>query len=444
MIIDVLKFGGTSVADATALRAVLGILSQRVLEGNKLLVVLSATAGTTNALLAVAGAAAQQDGQSVANSLSELRQRHLAIVDALIDDASLRAQASQRVASLVDSLEEYCHGITLLAECTPQSYDEVVSFGERISTSIVTYACLAMGIEAQWLDARHVVATDATYQAAVVNMNVTESRCNLIAGLFANAHVIVTQGFIGGAPDGTTTTLGRGGSDYSAAILGAGCGARIIDIYTDVSGVLTADPRIEPNATPIGSLDVSMMRELALYGAKVLHPDTIVPAIHRQIPVRVVNTFRPQATGTVITERGTDKSVVAVTGIQHCMRIEVAAADAQEANLALHRRGCLILQHTSTLLRDAFVVQRTPLVSALDIESLVANISTSTSECSLVVACSNTALSHDAISRALAGVTALPVIDALWFPHGRSLALCVRAEAYADAVRGLHHVFAAA
>ncbi len=438
MTIDVLKFGGTSVADAAALRSVLDIVSARSTNGARLLVVLSATAGTTNALLELAAAAAQQSTSVVVQSLQQLRERHLQIVSDLIPDSAQRTQAHAAVSELCDNLDEYCHGLSLLGECSPQSFDEVVAYGERLSTTIVAQAARSFGISAAWLDVRHVMRTDATYQQAAVDMDATERQWAHRATLFTNVDVVVTQGFIGAAPNGTTTTLGRGGSDYSAAILGAVCGARIIDIFTDVSGVLSADPRLVPSARPIATIDVAMMRELALYGAKVLHPDTILPATSRNIPVRVVNTFEPSAQGTLITAGGTDVNVVAVTGVRQCVRLAVAPADAPTVRNALARRHLTVLLHCSTLTSESFVVQRPNDVTILDIESAVADASTVVHECSMVVACSNVALHHATAGRALAELPDVPVSDVTWFPHGKSVALCVPPSAYSDVVLRLH------
>lgn len=438
MTIDVLKFGGTSVADAAALRAVLSIIRTRSTGDATLLVVLSATSGTTNTLLSLARMAAQRDESTVTATLRVMRQRHADIIDTLIDDYTHRIDAHHAVDSLFNALTEYCRGLSLLGECTPQSLDEVVSFGERISSSILAAACDGIGMRTRWLDARQVIRTDARFQAASVDMTATQSCWDAVWPTINDANVIITQGFIGSAVDGTTTTLGRGGSDYSAALFGAISNARIIDIYTDVSGVLSADPRIVSDAKPIAHIDVDSMRELALYGAKVLHPDTIIPAVLRNIPVRVANTFEPASSGTIITARGIDTPIVAITGIEHCLRIVVPRQNADACAHALERGRAYVLARTSTLTSDAIVVQITEQVNSLTIESLVAGIATTATACSLVVACSNTALTGNATQRVGAALSSGTTYDISWFPHGRSMFLCVPPELYHTTVQRVH------
>jgi aspartate kinase len=438
MTIAVLKFGGTSVADAAALRAVQSILRARAERNETMIVVLSATSGTTNTLLSLARMAAQQDESTVAATVREMRQRHADIIDGLIDDHTHRSNAHQAVDSLLNSLAEYCHGLSLLGECTPQSLDEVVAYGERISSSILAAACDSIGMRTRWLDARQVIRTDARYLAASVDMAATQSCWDAIWPTINDGNVIITQGFIGSALDGTTTTLGRGGSDYSAALFGAISNARIIDIYTDVSGVLSADPRIVSDAKPIAHIDVDSMRELALYGAKVLHPDTIIPAVLRNIPVRVANTFEPSAPGTIITAGGTGNPIVAITGIENCLRIVVPRQHADACAHALERGRAYVLARTSTLTTDAFVVQITEHVNSLTIESLVAGLATTATLCSIVVACSNTALTGHSTQRVGAALSSVTTHDISWFPHGRSMFLCVPPELYHTTVRRVH------
>jgi aspartate kinase len=251
----------------------------------------------------------------------------------LIEDAALLTDAVADVDALCDDLEAYCSGLAVLGECTAESLDMVASFGERLSTTIFTYACKEAHASASFLDVRSVMRTDASFMGARVDTDAVRACCDaVIAPLFNTTSVIVTQGFIGATSDGRTTTLGRGGSDYTAAILGAACAATEICIWTDVSGVYTADPRIVATARPMPAMSFREVRELATYGAKVLHPETIAPAIDANIPVRVVNTFHAADPGTLITaDQPTDADVHAVSMMPRCIALasegEVSLSD---------------------------------------------------------------------------------------------------------------------
>jgi aspartate kinase len=325
---DVLKFGGTSVANADALRRVMDIVSERHNHGSSVVAVLSATSGTTDALLSLARAAGERRMDDVERSINALRERHHAIIDDLIDGGAGRLSTRERISTILDSLTSYCKGMSYLSECTPQSLDEVASHGERLSTTIVAGALQDRGLDAVWFDVRSIVRTSADFTEATVQFadvaNLVQT--HLLPTLQLH-DIVITQGFIGSTADGRTTTLGRGGSDYSAAIIGAACMARTIDIYTDVSGIYTTDPRLVPEARPVPAMSFREVRELALYGAKVLHPDTIEPAIEKSIPVRVLNTFQPNAPGTVITaEQPDDAAVHAITLLKQCIAIRTSSA----------------------------------------------------------------------------------------------------------------------
>jgi aspartate kinase len=318
----VMKFGGTSVQDASALRKVAAIIDAHGSEEGGVLVVLSATAKTTNALLDLARRAVNGI-DAVRTDASALITRHENIVHELIDDISHRDEALQAVRSLGSDLVRYLDGIAILNECTDQSLDMVASFGERLSTTLFAIALSSMGRSSTFFDARSVMRTNDAATCAAVDMSETKRLCEAnLRPLIQTGTVVVTQGFIGSTIDGVTTTLGRGGSDASAAIFGAALRTREIQIWTDVSGVYNADPRIIPDARPVPSMSFGEMRELALYGAKVLHPDAIKPAIDEGIPVRVLNTFSPNDEGTVITaDRVEHGPLHAVSIVRSCIMI---------------------------------------------------------------------------------------------------------------------------
>lgn len=290
MSVKVLKFGGTSVQHADALARVRDIVAIRA-AAQPCIVVLSATSGTTDTLLRIAR---ERDVEGV----EALRTRHLTIVADLVPTTEARADVNE----LCDALASYVRGMHLLGETTDRSIDEVTSYGERLSSIIFAHACALVGMQASWLDARSVIRTDNMHLCATVDMPaVSKLSTEVLLPVLRSHSVVVTQGFIGATANGITTTLGRGGSDHSAAILGAAVGAKVIEIWTDVSGIYSTDPRIVPEARPIPSMGFDEVRDLALYGAKVLHPDTIRPAVMSGIPVHVLNTFDPEAGGTVIT-----------------------------------------------------------------------------------------------------------------------------------------------
>lgn len=311
----VAKFGGTSVGDANAMLAVAQILRDRIATHGSVIGVASATSGTTNSLLTLASVRNADVEQS-------LRSRHHAI---LKDAVSGACEAHARIDALCDELTTYLDALSILGECTDESRDTVVSFGERLSTTILHAVCVHHGLAAELVDARQLIRTDASYGNAVVDMQATRDQCAAVRA--RPAGLTITQGFIGATSDHRTTTLGRGGSDYTAAILGWACDASAIEIWTDVSGIYTCDPRVIPDAVPIASLGFHHVRELALYGAKVIHPEAIIPAVSASIPVRILNTFAPHEPGTTIVADTTngDSHLAAVSMLRGCQHVRASA-----------------------------------------------------------------------------------------------------------------------
>lgn len=292
-----MKFGGTSVKEAAAMTATAEIISARIHQ--QPLVVLSACGGITDKLLRLAREAGLRHIQESTSLLSEIEEHHKKILTTKTPD---NQQAHHDMDVLLAQLREFAEGLSLLGECTPRSLDAIASFGERLSTTIMTHILKANGNRATFFDARTVMRTDDNFvNAAVDRVQLRRLSKDLLLPLYSNNDVVVTQGFIGSTDAGITTTLGRGGSDLSAALFGEALDASEIQIWTDVSGVKSADPRIIPTARTIARMSFAEVRELANYGAKVLHPDTIMPAVERNIPVVVLNTFEPEHAGTVIT-----------------------------------------------------------------------------------------------------------------------------------------------
>jgi aspartate kinase len=294
----VMKFGGTSVEDASAMTRVEGIvLDQRCPEP---IVVLSAAARVTNQLIQSGELASQGQEAAARDLLTGLRGRHKKIAADLLP-SSICGRIHTLIDSWFDELTDLTHGIAILGEATPRSFDLLASFGERLSTLIFHAHLQAQGHAAELVDARAFMITDSQYMHAVPDLQVTQKKLEeLVVPILRRGAIVVTQGFIGSTPPGITTTIGRGGSDHSAALIGSLLDADEIQIWTDVDGILTADPSVVPTAHRIKVMSFMEASELAYFGARVLHPETIVPAIRKNIPVRVLNSRRPESRGTTI------------------------------------------------------------------------------------------------------------------------------------------------
>ena len=303
----IMKFGGTSVADAEAMTRVIAIVRHQIgaNTGDKLpVVVVSAMSKVTDRLIETGRLAGIGDADGAAKMMSDLLERHLGVARSLVAGEPLEALTARLTGDFAAEIAAVRQHAAL-GEVTPRSHDALVAMGELASSRIVAAAFAARGVPAVWVDARGVLVTDAQHTAAVPDMDATCDRSKQELGArIAAGQVPVTGGFIGAAPSGVTTTLGRGGSDYSAAIFGACLGVDEIQIWTDVDGMLTADPRVVPQPKLVPQLSFAEASELAYFGAKVLHPSTILPAVAKNIPVRILNSRRPEVTGTIITANG--------------------------------------------------------------------------------------------------------------------------------------------
>jgi aspartate kinase len=297
----VCKFGGTSVQDAAAVERVAAIIKERLEE--KPVVVASAMGKTTNCLLQVARGAADGKRQEALDLLSTLKDKHLKEAQKLGISVGQGDEVGDAIFSQFKEMGNIVKGLSILGELTPRSLDAIASFGERLSTTILTKAFRDRGIPARLMDARQCVITDDQFTRAAPLFELTEPaiREHLKPALKAG-EVPVLQGFIGSTRSGITTTIGRGGSDYSAAIIGAALDAYDIQIWTDVDGIMTCDPRMVPEARRVRVISFDEAAELAYFGAKVLHPATILPAVQKKIPVHVLNSYKPSQEGTLITD----------------------------------------------------------------------------------------------------------------------------------------------
>lgn len=293
----VMKFGGTSVESEEAVRRVATIVSRYV--DLQPIVVVSAMGKTTNGLLRAGAEAAAGRREQALAIVDELRANHLKHGMALAGAGA--ADLERYIRAHFEWLEELVKGLSIVGELSPRSTDAIASVGERLSSLIVTYAFKAAGMRAQHVEARHVIVTDDQFTQAAPQFEETYRRLKEQVAPIAEDAVVVMGGFIGSTADGQTTTLGRGGSDYSAAIVGAGVDATEIQIWTDVDGMLTADPRIIPGGHRVRSISFAEAAEMAYFGAKVLHPATVQPAVEKNIPVLILNSRRPDVEGTRIT-----------------------------------------------------------------------------------------------------------------------------------------------
>jgi len=303
----VMKFGGTSVESAAAIERVARIVHQR--QERHPVVVVSAMGKTTNKLLAIAAAAIEGKREEYIRQLHDLRDYHSREARQVVPLAE-RASLDRFLDEHFQELTELVKGLAVLGELTPRSVDAISSYGERLSSFVVTQAFRHFGMPAVHLDSRDVMITDKRHTQAAPDFPETYRRLEETVPPLARTAVVVMGGFIAASRDGVTTTLGRGGSDFTAAIVGAGIGAEEIQIWTDVDGMLTADPTILPGGHRVKTISFAEAAELAYFGAKVLHPATVVPAIEKNIPVLILNSRRPDVPGTRITSASVPSSNV--------------------------------------------------------------------------------------------------------------------------------------
>ena len=295
----VMKFGGTSVEDARAIERVAAIVKARLPQ--RPVVVVSAMARVTDTLLTMARAAGGGERKTALKLCRSLQERHYNTASELLGTA-LFTEFHSELGGDFEALDELLRGISAVGDLTPRTTDHVAAFGEILSSKIVAAAFAAQGLNSEFVDAREVLVTDSNYMQAVPQEEETNARLQTkIQPLLDAGQVPVIGGFVGANHAGVTTTIGRGGSDFSAAIVGAGLSAERIEIWTDVDGILTTDPRICPEARRIKVISFDEAAELAYFGAKVLHPATVLPAIQKNIPVYVLNSLNPSCEGTKIT-----------------------------------------------------------------------------------------------------------------------------------------------
>jgi bifunctional aspartokinase / homoserine dehydrogenase 1 len=321
----VMKFGGTSVGDASCIARVATIVQGAAAEG-PIVAVVSAMSGVTNRLIEAANLSAVAEGKQVDVIFASLRLQHETALAALIHDDARRKRVAVCLAKIFDEGERLCQGTAMLRELTPRSLDAISSLGERLSAPMIAGALSELGTPSEFVEATELIVTDSSHGGADPRMDRTRERSEArLRPLLQEGVVPVVTGFIGATQDGVLTTLGRGGSDYSATILGAVLGAGEVIIWTDVDGVMTADPRLVPDARTIPEISYREATELAYFGAKVLHPKTLHAVSQAGIPVWIRNSFTPERTGTKITPKGRTNGggVKALTAIRDVALITI-------------------------------------------------------------------------------------------------------------------------
>src|SRR5215468_6180870 len=314
----VVKFGGTSVGAAAQIEQ-----AARIVHGmrdRKPIVVVSAMGGVTDALLQAGEAAVTGQTRQREDKLWEIRSRHDQAINELFNDRSVAVSVQDTERIIWEEIQKVFTGVSLLREMCTRSRDLMCSFGERLIVPIFAQYLRHLGMEAEPIDAREIIITSEETDFLRVDFDETRKRCDKLTKMAKTGMVPVVTGFICSTPDGITTTLGRGGSDYSASIIGSCLKVEEIQIWTDVNGVMTADPRIVPDARVLERVSYKEAAEMSYFGAKVLHPQTIMPAVDEGIPIRIKNTFAPEVAGTLISAETPSrqfnvKTVTSITGM---------------------------------------------------------------------------------------------------------------------------------
>jgi bifunctional aspartokinase / homoserine dehydrogenase 1 len=321
----ILKFGGSSVGTPQRISDVIDILKNYLNNGIEIGVIFSAFQGVTDKLISLSQTTVARN-DTYKEELEQLKQIHFNAVDFLVKEKKEKITVGKKVIKLLTELEEILHGVYLVKELTPRTLDHIMSFGERLSCTIIADVMQLRGISAEYLDSRLVIRTDDSFSAAKVNFEITDE--NIQKYFSSHKKLQVITGFIGSTEKNETTTLGRGGSDYSAAIFGAALNAEEIEIWTDVDGILTADPRKVSHAFSLAGVTYEEAMEMSHFGAKVIHPPTMKPALNKKIPIRIKNTFNPTFIGTLISEKdgNNNLSVKGISSIDNITLLRITGS----------------------------------------------------------------------------------------------------------------------
>ena len=330
----VMKFGGTSIGSPERIAAVLNIIQDRV--DQRPIVVVSALSGVTDLLIDAARSASRGQDANYREAKATLLERHLSVVDELLSESPERIEVAGRIEDKLHDFERLCRSIAVLGEVTPRGYDAVASIGEQLSSRILAAALTARGMRARAVIATQLIITDDNFGGARPKMDITRKRVReILLPLVKRGITPIVTGYSGATEDGITTVLGRGGSDFSAAIIGACLPADEVQIWTDVDGILTADPNIVPGAHTLDELSYEEAESLAYYGADVLHPKTVRPVHEENTPLRILNSYNPGNPGTLIT-REPSATRNAAPAINSTKRLSLIRVAGNGGNWGLH------------------------------------------------------------------------------------------------------------
>jgi aspartate kinase len=458
----VMKFGGTSVGSAERIAQAAELVTASAGRGDHVVVVTSAMSGVTNLLIDAAVAAST--GEWNPEVRQRLLARHTAVADAIIADPARRAAAVAEIDRRLDRFEKLCYGLSMVHELTPRLLDAISGTGELLAAPLVAAAIAARGGAATSVDATELIVTTDQFGGAEPLMDATRDKTRAhLQPLLSRREIPVVTGFVGATTDGVLTTLGRGGSDYSASILGAALDADEIWIWTDVDGVMTANPGDVPEARTLSQISYSEASELAYYGAKVLHYKTIIPAFRQRIPVRILNSFNPSHPGTRVSVEGDAAAlgVKAVTAIRNVSLIAISGTGMQGIPGIVARAfdvvadqgsNVLMISQASSENNICFVISSSEaprvvkaLRSALDIDLARGHIEEITSQpVAVVAAVGDRMRGTPGIAATVFGALGTAGINVTAISQGsseRNISLVVAEADAAKAVRALHQAF---
>lgn len=443
----VMKFGGTSVEDTGAIRRLIAIVRSRL--DTRPVVVVSALAGVTDLLLEAGNAAANGHLGAALATVRDIYVRHESLADSLVDDSAY-GDLDRELRSEFRALESLLHDLDCSRQLDLKVQDYLLGFGECFSSRLVTEALCQGGIKAQHVDARACIVTDAHHSQANPVWDVTERRLQeTLSPLLDRALVAVMGGFIASTLDAVPTTLGRGGSDYSAAIVGAALCAARIEIWTDVDGIMTTDPKLCSDARVIRRMSFDEASELAHLGAKVLHPATLAPALRENIPVRVLNSRRPEGAGTEIIARASTGNVVsAITAKRNVAAVEIASSQGVSSELlrtvcgAFDRHSCSVDVIAISRGRMSLLVGSTAALPAITAELRgVAELRWENHKALVCLVGENIRRQPDVASRAFAAVSDMDVRVVCQGASDRTISFLVEEAKVEESVQRLHAIF---
>ena len=444
----VIKFGGTSVGDAEAIGRAADIVKGRL--DRQPAVIVSALGGATNALLAIGEQSAKGHLIGALRGVESLRDRHFQQCESLLGTSPEASEVAAEMSAIFDELASLAEALSVLGHATPRSFDAIAAFGEQLSSNLVAAFFQQRGIEAEHVDARDVFVTDDNFMSAEPQTDaIAAAARDIVQPLIQEGKVPVLGGFIGRTPAGITTTLGRGGSDYSASLLGAALHADAIEIWTDVDGMLTADPRVVKGSQLIEQIRFDEASELASFGAKVLHPNTIAPAVRLGIPVFIYNSRNPAGTGTRITFDAPRRAVSAIAGKSGITLVKVGAAKMLFARGFLRRVFEIFEKNGISV--DVVATSEVSVSVTVDdnsgLESLVVDLSTlgdvSVERDRAIVAVVGAAISEDsaAMGRAIGALDGIRVHMMSLSATGINLTVIVDSDQLNPAMERLHDAF---